>query len=90
MQQRLYALAEPSSASYLALDKGSSPLCSPGGRSKSGLSVMEVLSSELEWVLIFFSLPNPSHNIYSDASGTSGCGVVVDSLGYLQHGDGKK
>ena len=28
----------------------------------------------------FFPLPNPSHSVYSDASGTYGCGAVVDSL----------
>ena len=32
----------------------------------------------------FFPLPNASHNVYSDASGTYGCGAVVDSLGYFQ------
>ena len=51
MQQRLYALAAPSSTSYL----GPSPLYSSDGRSKGGLSMVEVLSSELEWVLFFLS-----------------------------------
>ena len=32
----------------------------------------------------FFPLPNPSHNVYSDASGTYGCGAVVDIFGYFQ------
>ena len=32
----------------------------------------------------FFPFPNPSHNVYSNASGTYGCGAVVDSLGYFQ------
>ena len=32
----------------------------------------------------FFPLPNPSHNVYSDASGTYGCRAVMDSLRYFQ------
>ena len=32
----------------------------------------------------FFPLPKPSHHVYSDASGTYGCGAVVDPVGYFQ------
>ena len=32
----------------------------------------------------FFLRPNPSHNEYSDASGTYGCRAVVDILWYFQ------
>ena len=32
----------------------------------------------------FFPRPSPSHHVYSDASGTYGCGAVVGSMGYFQ------
>ena len=31
---------------------------------------------------LFSLLPNPSHNVYSDATGTYGCGAVVEIFGY--------
>ena len=42
-----------------------------------------MLSSELERV-IFFLFPDPSHYVYSYASGTYGCRAVADSFRYFQ------
>ena len=83
MQQWLYALAAPSSTSYL--------VCYTWQRLLTTMFVWGARADYAFWKCFlqswsgssFLPLPNPSHNVYSDTSGTYGCGAVVDILGFF-------
>ena len=69
--------------SLLHLTKAPHHFVRQGAGARADLAWWKCFLQSWSWSS-FFPLPNPSHNVYSDASGTYGCGVAVDSLGYFQ------